>query len=159
MSRYAEAVIAADLCRKRGKAISFKTGCFDIFHIGHLRALEFAAEYGALFVGVGSDETVRALKGDGRPFFDEITRSGVIAGLKCVEHSFVLSEPCVGRIDHEEALKEIRPDFWMLPPTDKALNEKRTLAKALGIRVLMKAEMPECSSSSLERFIRSGYGG
>lgn len=159
MSRYAEACAVADLCRKRGRAISFKTGCFDILHIGHLRALEFAAEYGALFVGVGSDETVKALKGEGRPFFDENTRSGVIAGLKCVEYAFVLSEPCAGRIDHEEALREIRPDFWMLPTTDKALDEKRLLAKSLGIRVLMKAEMPGCSSSSLERLIRSGYGG
>ncbi|MEK9166483.1 MAG: adenylyltransferase/cytidyltransferase family protein, partial [Patescibacteria group bacterium] len=66
---------AAEISRRlkqQGKKIVFKTGCFDIFHIAHARALQHSKGLGdVLFVGVGSDKTLRALKGSARPIFPE----------------------------------------------------------------------------------------
>lgn len=144
--------------RLRNRKIVFKTGCFDIFHIGHLRALEYSAGYGALFVGVGSDSTVKALKGIDRPAFDVATRVELVSSLKCVSYAFELNEPCIGRIDHHEALRELKPDYWVLPPSDKALDEKMHIADMLGIEILLKDELSGISSTGLAALIRSGYG-
>jgi len=134
--------------------IVFKSGCFDIFHVGHLRMLEFAEQFGRVFVGVGSDETVRQLKGPDRPVFPQDIRVEVLNALLCVDHAFVLTERCVGRIDHRELLEELRPKYWILPPTDKALSEKRAIAEDLGIEILLKDEYEGCSSTSLQPFLR-----
>ena len=57
------------IARKGGARVVFANGCFDVLHVGHVRYLESARALGDLLVvGVNSDEQVRALKGEGRPF-------------------------------------------------------------------------------------------
>jgi rfaE bifunctional protein nucleotidyltransferase chain/domain len=82
-------------------------GCFDLFHVGHLRYLLGAADLGdVLIVGVNSDEQARRLKGDGRPHTPQNERAEIIAGLRCVDLVTVFKEPTV-----EELLLAIKPDF------------------------------------------------
>ena len=51
-----------------GRTVAFANGCFDLLHVGHVRYLEAAAqEADVLIVAINDDESVRALKGDGRP--------------------------------------------------------------------------------------------
>jgi rfaE bifunctional protein nucleotidyltransferase chain/domain len=96
----------ADL-REHGAKIVLANGCFDLFHVGHLRYLEGAAALGdVLVVGVNSDEQTRKLKGDGRPHTPENERAEIIAGLRCVDLVILFKEPTV-----EELLLAIKPDF------------------------------------------------
>ena len=61
-------VIGLQAERVEGKTVVFTNGCFDLLHAGHLHLLESAAALGDLLVvGVNADESVRELKGPGRP--------------------------------------------------------------------------------------------
>ena len=72
--------------RRSGKVIVFANGVFDILHVGHLRYLQAAAELGgALVVGVNDDDSVRLLKGEGRPILPCEDRLELVAGLACVD--------------------------------------------------------------------------
>jgi rfaE bifunctional protein nucleotidyltransferase chain/domain len=69
-----------------GRRLVFTNGCFDLLHVGHVRYLQAARALGdALVVGLNSDASVRALKGDGRPVNTEADRAEVLAALECVD--------------------------------------------------------------------------
>ena len=106
LDREVLAVKIADL-REHGAKIVLANGCFDLFHVGHLRYLEGAAELGdVLVVGVNSDEQARNLKGEGRPHTRENERAEIVAGLRCVDLVTIFNEPTV-----EALLLAIKPDF------------------------------------------------
>jgi D-beta-D-heptose 7-phosphate kinase/D-beta-D-heptose 1-phosphate adenosyltransferase len=73
--------------RKRaGQRVVFTNGCFDLLHVGHVRLLRQAAALGDyLVVGINSDESVRRLKGPGRPINDGESRAELLAALECVD--------------------------------------------------------------------------
>lgn len=72
--------------RARGLRVGFTNGCFDILHRGHVAYLAQARAWcDRLIVGVNSDRSVRALKGDGRPVNDLESRALVLAGLASVD--------------------------------------------------------------------------
>ena len=96
----------ADL-REHGARIVLANGCFDLFHVGHLRYLLGAADLAdVLVVAVNSDEQARELKGEGRPQTPQDERAEIIAGLRCVDLVTIFHEPTV-----EELLLAIKPDF------------------------------------------------
>ncbi|MDX1675834.1 MAG: D-glycero-beta-D-manno-heptose 1-phosphate adenylyltransferase [Longimicrobiales bacterium] len=72
--------------RPRGQRVVFTNGCFDILHRGHVEYLYAARALGdALVVGVNTDDSVRRLKGPGRPVVALEDRMYVLAGLGCVD--------------------------------------------------------------------------
>lgn len=79
-----------DLCdgyRAQGKRIVFTNGCFDILHSGHVTYLHCAKELGdVLIVGMNTDESIKRIKGDGRPINPMADRLQVLAGLTSVDH-------------------------------------------------------------------------
>jgi len=106
LDREALAAACADL-RQAGAQIVLANGCFDLFHVGHLRYLEGAAELGdMLIVAINSDAQARKLKGEGRPHTPQSERAETVAGLRCVDFVTVFDEPTV-----EELLLAIKPDF------------------------------------------------
>jgi rfaE bifunctional protein nucleotidyltransferase chain/domain len=73
--------------RAQGKRLVATNGCFDILHVGHVRYLAAARKLGdALAVGVNGDESVRQLKGEGRPLNRERDRAEVLAALESVTY-------------------------------------------------------------------------
>ena len=93
-----------NLWKKQGQRIVFTNGCFDILHAGHIKYLETAAQKGdRLVIAVNSDESVKKLKGPGRPINVLDSRLYLVASLQCVDAvcSFVQDTP----IDVIEALK------------------------------------------------------
>ncbi len=79
--------------RRAGKRIVFTNGCFDILHAGHARYLRLAARLGdVLVVGVNSDNSVRRLKGPGRPVQGEADRAYMLASLSCVSYVVIFRE-------------------------------------------------------------------
>jgi len=96
----------ADL-RRSGTKIILANGCFDLFHVGHVRYLEGAKLLGGfLVVGINSDRQVRGLKGSSRPYMPENERAEIIAAFRCVNAVTIFDEPTV-----EGLIKDIRPDF------------------------------------------------
>jgi rfaE bifunctional protein nucleotidyltransferase chain/domain len=92
--------------RAAGRTIALANGCFDLLHVGHVRYLEGArAEADALVVGVNGDESVRRLKGAGRPVMPEADRALLVAALRCVDRVVVFHEEDVSRL-----LLALRPD-------------------------------------------------
>lgn len=83
---------AAEL-RADGRKLVATNGCFDILHAGHVRYLAKARQFGdVLAVGVNSDASVRAIKGDKRPLNSERDRAEVLAALECVDLVTVFSD-------------------------------------------------------------------
>ncbi len=73
--------------------IVFTNGCFDIIHHGHIDSLEKSAMLGTkLIVGLNSDESVKRLKGEGRPILDEKARASVLAALSTVDAVIIFNE-------------------------------------------------------------------
>lgn len=72
--------------RRQGKKIVFTNGCFDLLHPGHIKILEFARRQGdVLVLGLNSDQSIRRLKGPGRPVLPLAARAKVMAALKSVD--------------------------------------------------------------------------
>lgn len=72
--------------RTNGRRLVLTNGCFDLLHVGHVRYLQEAAELGdCLAVALNGDESVRALKGPGRPLNRADDRAEVLAALECVD--------------------------------------------------------------------------
>ena len=92
--------------RAEGKTTAFANGCFDVLHVGHVRYLESAArEADLLIVAVNDDESVRKLKGEGRPVLSASDRAELVAALRCVDYVVIFSDPTVGPL-----LMQLRPD-------------------------------------------------
>jgi len=79
--------------KARDKRIIFTNGCFDILHAGHVRYLETAKSYGdVLILGLNSDRSVTALKGEGRPINIQLDRAYILAALEAVDYVVVFDE-------------------------------------------------------------------
>jgi len=84
--------LANDL-KTRGKKIVFTNGCFDILHVGHVKYLEEAKNFGdVLILGLNSDESVTVLKGEGRPINLQMDRAYILAALEPVDYVVIFSE-------------------------------------------------------------------
>lgn len=79
--------------KRNGKRVVFTNGCFDLLHPGHIRSLEAARAMGdVLIVGLNSDESVRTLKGPGRPLISAEERAEILASLECVDAVLIFDE-------------------------------------------------------------------
>jgi len=93
--------------RKSGEKITLANGCFDVLHVGHVRYVKAAKELGGkLIVAVNSDDSVRGLKGEGRPHMPENDRAEILAALADVDAVVIFSEP-----DVRPLIREIHPDI------------------------------------------------
>lgn len=97
-----------DLLRAEGKRIVFTNGCFDLLHVGHIRYLQQARDLGdCLIVGLNSDASVRALKGESRPVNSEDERAELLGALRAVDYVALFSEPTAERL-----IRCIRPHVY-----------------------------------------------
>ena len=96
-----------DVWRRAGSTVVWTNGCFDLLHAGHVRSLTAARALGdVLVVGLNSDESVRRLKGDGRPLVVAEQRAEVLAALEPVDYVVVFDEDTP-----EEALARLQPEI------------------------------------------------
>jgi D-glycero-beta-D-manno-heptose 1-phosphate adenylyltransferase len=93
--------------RRAGELITLANGCFDFLHVGHVRYLSAAKQLGGrLVVAINSDQSVRALKGEGRPLMPAEERAEIIAALADVDAVVIFAEP-----DVRALIREIHPDI------------------------------------------------
>ena len=91
--------------RSEGKRVVFTNGCFDLLHLGHVTYLEEARGLGDLLVvGVNTDESVRRIKGPGRPIVPLEQRMAVLAALEAVDYVVPFGEDTP-----YELIKALRP--------------------------------------------------
>ncbi len=92
--------------RINGKVVVFANGCFDLLHVGHVRYLQAArAEGDVLILGLNGDDSVRRLKGPGRPLMNEYERAEILAALACVDYIVLFNEPTADRL-----ILDLKPD-------------------------------------------------
>jgi len=79
--------------RSESQRVVATNGCFDILHVGHVRYLTAARKLGdVLVVGLNGDDSVRQLKGEGRPVNLEQDRAEVLAALESVDYVTIFPE-------------------------------------------------------------------
>mgnify|MGYP006088215885 CR=1 FL=1 len=90
-----------------GEKIIFTNGCFDLVHSGHIKYLEEAKKIGGiLIVGLNSDNSIKKLKGPGRPINSEIDRAFIMASIGVVDYVVIFNETSPYRL-----IDAIRPNF------------------------------------------------
>jgi D-beta-D-heptose 7-phosphate kinase/D-beta-D-heptose 1-phosphate adenosyltransferase len=126
----------------------FTNGCFDLLHAGHVELLRRARELGdRLIVGLNSDNSVRLLKGPGRPVVCEADRRAVLQAIRFVDEVIVFDEPTPDTL-----IREIRPDILV-----KGAEYRGTAipGEAHAGKVVLIPMLPHRSTSALVRRLKS----
>ena len=132
--------------RKAGRTIAMANGCFDVLHVGHVRYLEGASrEADRLVVAVNDDESVRALKGAGRPILPGSARAELVAALRCVDYVVLFPEQTVERL-----LRRLTPDVHC-KGTDYTVETvpEREVVRAYGGRTAIVGDPKDHSTRGL----------
>ena len=139
-----------------GQKIVFTNGCFDILHAGHVRYLNAAKALGdVLIVGLNSDESVRRLKGEGRPVNPAEDRAEVLAGLRAVDHVVVFGEATA-----EELVRQIKPDIYVKGGdySLETLPEAKIVGSYGGKTVLIPMVEGRSTTNVIRRLQKEGKG-
>ena len=132
--------------RSAGRTVALANGCFDLLHVGHVRYLEAAArEADLLVVAINDDESVRTLKGKGRPLLPAADRAEILAALRCVDYAVIFPEPTVGPL-----LQTLRPDVHC-KGTDYTVESvpERDIVKGYGGRTAIVGDPKDHSTRDL----------
>jgi rfaE bifunctional protein nucleotidyltransferase chain/domain len=140
----------AERWRGAGELVVLANGNFDLLHVGHVRYLRGAKELGGkLIVAINSDDSVRALKGEGRPIMPAEERAEIVAALADVDAVVIFPE-----LDVRALIREIRPDIQAKGTdyTAETVPERDAVAE-YGGRVAIVGDTKHHSTSEI---IRSG---
>jgi rfaE bifunctional protein nucleotidyltransferase chain/domain len=138
--------------RARGLTHAFANGCFDLLHVGHVRYLEAARrEADRLIVAVNDDESVRRLKGEGRPILSAADRAELVAALRAVDYVVIFHEPTVAPL-----LTLLEPEVHC-KGTDYTVETvpERDTVRAYGGRIAIVGDPKDHSTRDLLGRIRS----
>jgi D-beta-D-heptose 7-phosphate kinase / D-beta-D-heptose 1-phosphate adenosyltransferase len=139
-------LLAVADARDHGEKVVFTNGCFDIIHAGHVGYLAEARKLGdRLIVAVNDDDSVRRLKGSGRPVNPVERRMAVLAGLEAVDWVVSFAE------DTPEALMQsLRPDI-LVKGGDYSVDEVvgADFVRSYGGEVRVLGFLDNCSTSAI----------
>ncbi len=139
--------------RRDGKTVAFANGCFDVLHVGHIRYLQDAAKQAdVLIVGVNGDESVRTLKGQGRPVMNERERAELISAIRGVSYVTIFHESSPGRL-----LGALKPDVHC-KGTDYTPDSvpEADVVRSYGGRVVIVGDPKEHSTTEILQRMRRG---
>jgi rfaE bifunctional protein nucleotidyltransferase chain/domain len=134
--------------RAAGERVTLANGCFDVLHVGHIRYLHAAKNLGGrLVVAVNSDDSVRALKGEGRPIMPAEERAEILSALTDVDAVVIFPERDVRALIHE-----IHPDVQAKGTdyTEESVPEG-DLVREYGGRVAIVGDAKDHSASDIIR--------
>jgi rfaE bifunctional protein nucleotidyltransferase chain/domain len=141
----------ADSLRAQGRKLVLTNGCFDLLHAGHVRYLQAARGLGdALAVAINGDDSVRALKGEGRPLNTESDRAEIVAALACVDHVVIFPEMRATAL-----IERVRPSIYVkggdYTPASLHAEERAALEKAGAEIRILPLEPGHSTSGLIER--------
>jgi len=116
----------------------FVSGCFDMLHSGHVAFLTEAAGYGDLYIGLGSDKTIRELKGR-EPINSEDERAYMLSALACVKKVIINKDG--GLLDFRGTIRDVKPDI-LIVNEDGHSPEKERLCKEIGVEYKVLKRIP-----------------
>lgn len=134
------------LWKKAGDKVVFTNGCFDLLHVGHIRYLQGAKQLGnKLIVGLNGDDSVRKLKGEGRPLMPAEERAEILSALSDVDAVVIFPEP-----DVRALLRELKPDIHAKGTdyTEESVPEREVVAE-YGGRVAIVGDPKDHSTTAL----------
>lgn len=130
----------ANELHRYGKSIVLVGGVFDILHVGHVRFLEKAKETGDnLFLLLESDESVRKLKGKGRPLNSQKNRAEVLKALRSIDYVVLLSGILKDK-DYDRIVFQIKPNILATTKNDPNKIHKVRQAKKIGAKAVYVIE-------------------
>jgi D-glycero-beta-D-manno-heptose 1-phosphate adenylyltransferase len=142
--------------RGKGQTVVFTNGVFDLLHVGHLRYLQHARALGdALIVGLNSDESVRQVKGPGRPITPEGERAEILEALACVDGVVIF-----GEATPHDLIAALQPDI-LVKGADWAENAivGRDVVEGRGGRVVrVPIERGHSTTALVEKIRRQASG-
>ncbi len=148
-----EAILRFGREKRNGRRIVFTNGCFELLHPGHICLLEQARGLGdALVVGLNSDNSVRQMKGEGRPVWPERKRAEVLAAMESVNAVVIFDAPTP-----HELIARLLPDVLVKGedwPLDQIVGREEV--EAAGGRVVRVPVLPGYSTTAILRKIREG---
>lgn len=140
--------------RRQGKKVAFTNGCFDILHVGHIRYLEKARSLAdILVVGLNTDRSVRAIKGEKRPIVPEKERAEVLAALEGIDYIVFFDDP-----DPFKLISALKPDVLIKGadwPKDRIVG--RDIVEGKGGKVVRIPLVPGASSTGIIERITKIY--
>ena len=142
------------LAKSVGKTVVFTNGCFDLIHGGHIEFLQKARAKGDLLVvGLNSDKSVKAIKGNGRPIKGEKERANIISALKSVDYITIFDETTP-----EEIISKIRPDI-LVKGDDYDVDEVvgREIVEGYGAKVELIPVVKGLSTTNIVTKILENY--
>jgi rfaE bifunctional protein nucleotidyltransferase chain/domain len=134
-----------------GKRVVFTNGCFDLLHPGHVKSLQTARALGdVLVVALNGDESVRTLKGEGRPVIPARERAEILAGFECVDAVVIFDE-----LTPRETVAALKPDV-LVKGGDWPGNQivGREEVEAAGGRVVLVEVVPGYSTTEILQKIK-----
>ncbi len=141
--------------RRSDEQIVLTNGCFDLLHVGHIRYLRGAKALGGkLIVAINSDDSVRQIKGEGRPAMPAAERAEILAALSDVDVVVIFDEP-----DVRALIREIHPDV-QAKGTDYTRENvpERDEVRAYGGRVEIVGDPKDHSTTDLLKQLQPGSG-
>jgi len=137
--------------RRKGTKIAFTNGCFDILHAGHIRYLETAKKNDRiLIVGLNSDNSIRRIKGPGRPINPQQRRAEVLGALACVDYVTIFHEDTPYRL-----IAGLQPDVLIKGADWKGREVVGAdIVRAQGGRVELIRYLPQFSTTKVLKKIQ-----
>ncbi|MEW6386033.1 MAG: D-glycero-beta-D-manno-heptose-7-phosphate kinase [Thermodesulfobacteriota bacterium] len=150
-----ELALLVPALKAQGKRVVFTNGCFDLLHIGHIKFLEDSRQLGdILVVAVDSDDSVRRVKGEGRPVMGEKQRLRMLAALEAVDYVTPFASEQL-----PEILTSLEPDILTKGSNyPEAAVSGREIVQNYGGRVVLLPVREAISSTGLINRIRQGGG-
>ena len=116
----------------------FVSGCYDLLHSGHVEFFRQASQYGDLYVGIGSDKTIEALKGH-KTVYSEQERLFMVRAIRYVKEAYINAGS--GFLDFLPTLDRVQPDCLVVNE-DGDRDEKRQLCRERGMEYIVLQRVP-----------------
>lgn len=134
----------------------FVSGCYDMLHSGHVAFFKEAAQYGDLYVGIGSDATVWNLKAR-KTICSESERLYMVKAIRYVKDAFINTG--LGMMDFVETVDRIKPDIFVVNE-DGSSETKRQFCAERGIEYVVLQREPDAglearSTTSIRTKVKS----
>lgn len=104
----------------------FVSGCYDLLHSGHVEFFRQASAYGDLYVGIGSDATIREYKHH-NPMFPEQERLFMVKSVRYVKDAYINGGS--GVMDFVPTLEMVKPDCFVVNAEGGSEDKKRICAE------------------------------
>jgi len=129
-------------------------GCFDFIHFGHIDFFEKAKQHGdKLIVMLESDETIKRLKGEGRPFHTQEQRKKMLEAIRNIDEVIMLP-PMEHDEDYFDTVKKIQPDIIALTEGDPILEKKMKQTELIGAKVVIIPKTITHSTTTLAKLLK-----